>query len=250
MLYAIVSDIHANPVALTRVLAECDRVGVGRVVCAGDVVGYGPDPVGAVRILRERNIPSVMGNHDAVAVGLRDGNRRMLPGAMDAVRRHGAELGGDDIDWLRSLPLVYETDGFAVAHARFDHPEKMEYVMDRMDARPSFICREERLLFVGHTHAATMFAFGVAENQSFPVCVQAAEPMDFRMAEGWSYLVNVGSVGYPRVHPHSSFVTYDSEAGKVEFHRVDFDFRSYAESLRAKSMSVPPWVVSGCMGRG
>ena len=72
MKYAIISDIHANPPALERVLADAERCGAKEVVCAGDVVGYGPDPAGAIRILRERGIPTVRGNHDAAVAGWRD----------------------------------------------------------------------------------------------------------------------------------------------------------------------------------
>ncbi|MBQ7190134.1 MAG: metallophosphoesterase, partial [Kiritimatiellae bacterium] len=43
----MISDIHANPAALERALADVERCGAEKVVCAGDVVGYGPDPVGA-----------------------------------------------------------------------------------------------------------------------------------------------------------------------------------------------------------
>ena len=70
MKYAIISDIHANPVALEKVLSDSARYGVEKVICAGDVVGYGPDPVGTIRILRESNIPVVMGNHDAAVAGV------------------------------------------------------------------------------------------------------------------------------------------------------------------------------------
>ena len=42
MKYAIISDIHANPAALERVLADAKQFGAEKVVCAGDVVGYGP----------------------------------------------------------------------------------------------------------------------------------------------------------------------------------------------------------------
>ena len=47
MKYAIISDVHANPAAFERVLADAKLYGADKVVCAGDVVGYGPDPAGA-----------------------------------------------------------------------------------------------------------------------------------------------------------------------------------------------------------
>ena len=72
MKYAIISDVHADPAALEKVLVDAERCGAEKVVCAGDVVGYGPDPTGAIRILRERGIPTVMGNHAAaVSVAMR-----------------------------------------------------------------------------------------------------------------------------------------------------------------------------------
>ena len=62
------------------------------------------------------------------------------------------------------------------------------------------------------------------------------------MKEGCQYLVNVGAVGYPRARPYSNYVLFDSEIGEVQFREVDFDFRGYAEALKAKAISVPPWV--------
>ena len=69
MKVAIMSDVHANPTALERVLADAEQCGVEQVICAGDVVGYGPYPSETIRILRERNIPTVIGNHDAAVAG-------------------------------------------------------------------------------------------------------------------------------------------------------------------------------------
>ena len=72
MKYAIISDVHANPKALERVLEDSARYGAEKIVCAGDVVGYGPDPVVAIGTLRDRGVTVVMGNHDASVAGWRD----------------------------------------------------------------------------------------------------------------------------------------------------------------------------------
>ena len=66
------AESPARPAALEKVLVDAERCGAEKVVCAGDVVGCGPDPTGAIRILRERGIPTVMGNHAAaVSVAMR-----------------------------------------------------------------------------------------------------------------------------------------------------------------------------------
>ena len=240
MKYAIISDVHANPQALLRVLADAESCGAEQVICAGDVVGYGHDPAGAIRILRQRCIPTVMGNHDR-AVANYVGTGYMIGCAQDGVARHRAELGEDDLAWLRSLPYVYLGDGFEVAHASFCSPMSMRYVHDRLDARDSLFNGRERRQFIGHTHLEALFRVGFVTDPHYPDSEQL-EPHDFKMEEGWQYLVNVGSVGYPRVKPYSSYVIYDSTTGEVQFRRVEFDFDGYKSTLRAKSIPVPPWM--------
>ncbi|MFM9065836.1 MAG: metallophosphoesterase family protein, partial [Planctomycetota bacterium] len=44
MKLAIISDIHGNLEALEAVLADIAAQAVERIVCLGDVIGYGPNP--------------------------------------------------------------------------------------------------------------------------------------------------------------------------------------------------------------
>ena len=67
MRYAIISDLHANIDAVKETFARIDGLGVDTVVCLGDVVGYNANPNECVEILAERDILTVLGNHDAVA---------------------------------------------------------------------------------------------------------------------------------------------------------------------------------------
>ena len=247
MKYAIISDVHANPAALEKVLADSARYGVEKVICAGDVVGYGPDPVGAIRILRGRGVTVVMGNHDAAVAGWRD-TGDMIDHARDTDALHHDELGADDLAWLGSLPYIYADDNIAVAHANFVNPEMMEYVHDQVEARHSLVYRDERMLFVGHTHLDALFALNFAPCDSNPavhhIDCRQVEPRDFRTVGEWRYLVNVGTVGYPRVKDYSSYALYDSATGDLLFRRLAFDFAGYVSALRAKSMFVPDWLAS------
>src|SRR4051794_36587713 len=61
---AIISDIHANLEALTAVLADIDGRGVKRIICLGDIVGYGPNPLECMDEVMKRCEFSLMGNHD------------------------------------------------------------------------------------------------------------------------------------------------------------------------------------------
>ena len=61
---AVISDIHANLEALRVVLDHIDSQNVDRIICLGDILGYGPSPVECVDIVAERCEWSLMGNHD------------------------------------------------------------------------------------------------------------------------------------------------------------------------------------------
>src|SRR5205823_8137678 len=63
-MFAIVSDIHANLEAFSAVLTEIDRRGIKDILCLGDVVGYGPNPMECLDLVRQRCKISLMGNHD------------------------------------------------------------------------------------------------------------------------------------------------------------------------------------------
>ena len=61
---AVLSDIHGNVGALRAVLADLDSLGVDRIVVAGDVVGFGPNPAEVVDLLAARSALMVRGNHE------------------------------------------------------------------------------------------------------------------------------------------------------------------------------------------
>src|SRR5437016_13480280 len=63
-MFAIVSDIHANLEAFTVVLEEIQRRGIEHIVCLGDVVGYGPNPMECLDLVATRARATLMGNHD------------------------------------------------------------------------------------------------------------------------------------------------------------------------------------------
>jgi predicted phosphodiesterase len=67
---AVLSDVHSNLPALRAVLADADALGAEELVVAGDVIGFGPEPVAVLDLLCERGARMIRGNHekDYVAV--------------------------------------------------------------------------------------------------------------------------------------------------------------------------------------
>lgn len=222
MKYAILSDIHANVEALRRVLDDAARNAADRIVCLGDVVGYGPLPAETLALVRRTASLVLAGNHDDAVSGR--GSSEAFNGlAADAVTRHRAALSADDLAWLKALPYVGTLDGARAAHGDFVDPPKFYYVDDAEGAAANFAATDAPLLFVGHTHVPALAVVGDSGT------VHLTGPQDFTLESNKRYIVNPGSVGYPREANgicQSSYVLYDSTARTVEFRFLPFSVAS------------------------
>ena len=70
---AVITDIHGNLPALEAALSRIEELGIERVFCGGDLVGYGPHPNEVCELVAEREIPTIYGNYDyAIARDLDD----------------------------------------------------------------------------------------------------------------------------------------------------------------------------------
>ena len=75
----ILSDVHGDYAALEIALDRLDTYHqVDEILCAGDLVGRGPQPDKVVQLIRERGIPTVRGNHDEWSYGLSQENKAYL----------------------------------------------------------------------------------------------------------------------------------------------------------------------------
>ena len=65
---ALISDIHGNLEALNAVLDDIRQQGISEIYCLGDVIGYGPNPVECLDIVRRKCAMCLLGNHDQAAL--------------------------------------------------------------------------------------------------------------------------------------------------------------------------------------
>ncbi|PSP85745.1 metallophosphoesterase [Halobacteriales archaeon QS_1_68_17] len=203
MRVGLISDIHGNEVALDAVLA--DMPDVDALACAGDVVGYNPWPAECVAAVRERDVPTVMGNHDrAVASDTAFRFNRMASAGVEYARE---QLSDDQLEWLRALPDErHEFDGrVKLVHGHPDDPDRYTYPSE---FGPRLL-GDEDVLVMGHTH------------------VQAHETYD----EG--IVVNPGSVGQPRdADPRAAYAVVDLDAMTVDERRVPYDVDAVCRAVR------------------
>ena len=243
MRYAIFSDVHACPKAFKNALDDAAKLSVDVRICLGDVVGYGPDPAGAVKMCRESCDFVVAGNHDA-AVARQISTMFFIPRAQKAVARHQKMLSNEDIEWLASLPMIVDRENFLGVHGELHHHRGMleagfGYVLSDWDAARLLdsLPPGKNIAFVGHTHAACVWR---QDSNDDPYFMQPTA--DVKIEPGSRYSVNVGSVGYPRYHHETNYVIYDSEAQTVQFRHLKFDFNDYADQLKRVGVEPPLWL--------
>ena len=120
---AILSDIHGNLSALESVLADIDSQNVDRIVCLGDVIGYGPEPCACLDKVMEFDF-CVLGNHDSSALFDPEGFNIAAEQAIFWTRAQ-IECGGDGpeasmrrMEYLCSLPRVVVEEGSLMEDGR------------------------------------------------------------------------------------------------------------------------------------
>ena len=121
MRLALIADVHGNLEALDAVIADIDeRSPDARIVCAGDLVGYGPDPEACIDRLRSIGVPCVMGNHEEMVLGRRGFSRCTQAGITAAVWTR-QNLSPGATTFLGSLPpWRHATPRVVVCHGNLD----------------------------------------------------------------------------------------------------------------------------------
>ncbi|MCF7956864.1 MAG: metallophosphatase family protein [Phycisphaerae bacterium] len=233
--FAIISDLHSNIAALTAVLNDIDQRGIKEIFCLGDIVGYGPDPKACLDIIVERQIISIMGNHDHAvfyeptnfntgAERASHWTRQCLEDEPDIKKRN------QRWSFLGRLPVRLQMGSVLMVHGSPRKPVNEYLFPDDIYTNPSKIVsvfeRVEHLCFVGHTHVPGVFLedpdfYGTDELEGvYPICDQEKA------------IINVGSVGQPRDQDiRSSYVVVSDD--KVEFLRVEYDINETIEKILA-----------------
>lgn len=243
----MISDIHGNAVALRAVLDDIARRGVDRIVCLGDIVGYGPDPLESVDLVRKHCEWCLMGNHDFAVVyeptnfnpqaesaafwtreqfdaepdaGLRQARYEFL----SRLRvRIAEQLPGENGSGPVSLLAVHGSPRRPINEYIF--PDDALHAADKL---ASIFRRVEQLAICGHTHVPGVFT---SEPDFYPPHELGEQPV-YKWLAGEKAVVNVGSVGQPRDNdPRACYAILS--AVDVEFVRVAYDIQATASKIKA-----------------
>jgi len=230
--FAVVSDIHANLEALLAALQCIDDEGIEEVVCLGDIVGYGADPVECVHAVRERKMFCIQGNHDRQVAGEIEEMTRDY--AVESMLWTREQLSEDDREFLRTLDGTLILGGcYMFCHGSPRDPDEYILKIPAMQANLRFLQKdypEVRLCFFGHTHLPSLIGGDL-------VMQELHETQSFRLDKLSTYLINPGGVGQPRDRcPKASFASFDRAEWSLTIHRVEYDADAAREKILAADL--------------
>lgn len=264
----IISDVHANADALRAVFEDASRAFSFRgdsdfeVFCAGDVVGYGPEPNEVIKMLMDRNTISVGGNHDHVVVG-KWPDDTMWHLAADAARLTKQMITGQSHEWLsnqKDMEIIkhssHDHNSVTIVHGSIDNPQST-YVTDKFhdaNAFESMITnRLSRNFICGHTHKYRVsrgkYDYEATIQNGWP-CFDMSSFEDISnmdsfwvpsdMVNEFYYSINPGSVGQPRDgDSRASYLTMrEGVDGSFLFSRrlVEYDVDAVAGKIVAAGL--------------
>lgn len=221
---AIFGDIHGNLPALEAVMADMDARHLKTRYCLGDLVGYGTAPNEVIAHIRQRAIPTIMGNYDQGVGQSSDDCGCAYKAEIDRQRGNlsiawtNRVTTDENKAYLRTLAphlaLQLGTINLLLVHGS---PRKVNEYMyeDRPEAYFERIMNsiEATVLICGHTHL----------------------PYHKVLPDG-RQIINAGSVGKPKDNnPDACYITLTQGDGQltVDFIRVPYDVEKAAQAIEA-----------------
>lgn len=228
MKLAIISDIHGNFEALSTVLNYCDKNSLDKIICLGDVVGYGPNPNECVHIIEQNAEVKLMGNHDHAVIGLTDTNRFNIS-AQRAVDWTLMQLDEKALEYISLYKMSYEIDNLFFVHASPSNPLLWNYIMDIYDAQyeMSFL-KENQVCFIGHSHFPAIFSYDTKLTEN-----------EVNLSDNDRMIINVGSVGQPRDGiPKASFGILDTDENIYKNIRVEYPYQDTIGKIKETTLPI------------
>jgi predicted phosphodiesterase len=230
-LWALISDIHSNYEALLAVADDIEKHNVEKVICLGDIVGYGPNPCECVDLVMDCDI-AILGNHDQGALfdpeGFNSGAERAIFWTRTQLENARDPMAEARWEFLGDRPRMHKEGKYLFVHGSARNPLN-EYVFPEdiynQNKMEKIFLLVDQYCFQGHTHVPGIFT------QSLQFLSPADVNYTYQLGSEKA-LINVGSVGQPRDGDRRAcYVLLDDN--HITFRRVEYDVMKTREKIHA-----------------
>lgn len=227
MKIAVISDIHGNLEAFRQVLADIGEAGAEKIVCLGDVIGYGPEPEEVVRMIVELGIPTVMGNHEWAVSDVQHLNWFNPVARLSLVMTMNM-LSESSVKFISDLEPSIVSDNCRFVHG-FPPKSINKYLFQVSDGDIRTFLRDasESICFVGHTHDLEIIGYD-GESVYHTEFRKGINTLNGRHG----YIVNIGSVGQPRDgNNNAKYTILDTAENTLDLRYVPYDIAAVVDKI-------------------
>lgn len=227
---AVISDIHANLIALNEVLNDIKKRSIDQVFCLGDLVDFAPWGNEVIELIRDRKVPCLLGNHDEriaydqPIIPLPHHDLTETVNREKAIKFSKATISDDNKKWLAELPFQFELVfklgnrffRILLVHASVTGNDEYIYEFDSKDAFLNIHnCYKPDVVVMGHTHLSYVQYYGEV------------------------LFVNCGSVGRSREKDRKAtytVLTISKDGIEAEICKVDYPITEVANAIYESSI--------------
>ncbi len=208
----IIADPHSNAEAMKTVLEDIPDV--DRIICAGDLVGYGPEPNEVVKITKSRDILTVLGNHDDAVIRGKFNPFDELVAEADKWTQK--QLTSDNMNYLKNLNKTEE----------IDEEENKIFIAHGTPRKPL-----KEYLYPGTTNRALI---KMTQNTTADIIVLGHTHVPLETTIQGKLIINPGSIGQPRDRePKASYMVLElGKSKEVTHERVSYDIDSVENKIK------------------
>ena len=226
---AIISDVHANLPALNAVLDDIKTLGIRRILCLGDIVGYGPHPSECIQRLQQEGTIVIRGNHDYMVGSGKDFSHGSQSSLYVAQWTNGV-ISAKEREWLKTLPLQFRNKDMMLVHGAPRDPTFFNAYVYERTAESNLQWMNEQMLpvcFHGHSHLQGMYIL-----QAGKVSLKK-ELHTYALCQHTASLICPGAVGQPRNGiPGAEYAIYYPVQKEVMFKRLEYDIAQVVADMK------------------
>lgn len=222
---AIISDIHGNLPALQKVLEDLESRNISDIYCLGDLVDFAPWGNEVIDLIKAKNIPCLLGNHDEriaydlQIIPLSHHSEKETANRFVAINHSKKYITEENKQWLGSLPLNLELTvptskvnlNVLLVHASLNSNDEYVFEKDNKERMLQELKnRQINIVCMGHTHYSY---------------IQKTEDV---------WVINVGSVGRSKEVDRKAtygIITFRDEEILPEIVKVDYNINAVADAI-------------------
>lgn len=237
MRIGFISDIHGSFTALQAVIEDIKREGVDEIICLGDTISLGPQPLEVLNALRELKTINIKGNHDA---SILDPSLASFYQITDYLV--------PDLHWCREK--LTESDYEFIRSFKDTHSVTFENGIELLAYHGSPISKTH--LVQSSTEASLLDSY--FEGQTANVLIGGHSHIQMHRRHGNKLIINSGSVGnafaftYSPGNPPSllpwaeyAIIEQTNNIFNVNMKRVYFDIPALIKVLEASDLPGKAW---------